>query len=63
MFNRPEANATNLKPVIRATDLRKDSMYLIYYINLATFFVIGLIPLILISYYNFNVYKGMKLRL
>ena len=63
MFNRLEANATNLKPVIRATDLRKDSMYLIYYINLATFFVIGLIPLTLISYYNFNVYKGMKLRL
>ena len=58
-----EANATNLKPVIRATDLRKSSMYLTYYINLASFFAIGLIPLSFISYYNYNVYKGMKLRL
>ena len=48
--------------MIRATDLRKNSIYLTYYINLATFFVIGLIPLTLISYYNYNVYQGMKLR-
>ena len=59
---REATNATNLTPVIRATNLRKNSMYLTYYINLATFFVIGLIPLTLISYYNYNVYQGMKLR-
>ena len=63
LYFREETNASNVKPVIRATDLRKNSLYLTYYINLATFVVIGLIPFSLISYYNYNVYKGMKLRL
>lgn len=56
------SNGTEWKPVIRATELRKNSLYLTYYINFATLIVIGVIPLTFISFYNYKVYKAMRLR-
>ena len=57
-----DSNGTGWKPVIRATELRKSSVYSTYYINLATLIVNGVIPIVLLSFYNYNVYKGMRFR-
>jgi hypothetical protein len=40
--------------------MRMNPYYSIYYINPATFLVLGIIPLLLLAYWNFNIYKQIK---
>ena len=49
-----------LEPSIRPTDMRMNPYYSIYYINPATFLVLGIFPLTLLAYWNFNIYKQIK---
>ena len=61
------ANATNvssavnvtLKTVkmIRVTDLREDPNYIIYYNNWTRLVVIGVVPIVLLIYFNYKVSK------
>ena len=46
---------------LQATELRKDYYYLVYYTGLGRLFFLGIIPLILLAYFNYMIYKGMQL--
>ena len=54
-----EDEMTNILNV-KVTDLRKDSMFVRYYINWTRFFVSGIIPFGTLFYYNFRFYKVIK---
>ena len=49
-----------LEPRLVPTDLRTNPYYTMYYRNLAWFLLLGIIPLILLAYWNYNIYKHMK---
>ena len=49
-----------LEPFITTTEIRRNHYYSIYYISLARFLVTGIIPLVLLAYWNYNIYKYMK---
>ena len=49
-----------LEPAVTPSEMRMNPMYSIYYINPATFVVLGILPLILLAYWNFNIYKQIK---
>ena len=49
-----------LEPMVRPTEMRMNPLYSIYYINPATLVVLGILPLILLAYWNFNIYKQIK---
>ena len=40
--------------------MRKNRYYRAYYLNLARFLVLGIIPLILLTCWNYNIYKHMQ---
>ena len=50
-----------LEPFLKPTDLRRNPYYSIYYINPATLLVTGIIPLALLTYWNYFIYKKIKL--
>ena len=54
-----EDEMTNILKV-KVTDLRKDSMFVRYYINWTRFLVSGIIPFGTLFYYNFMFYKVIK---
>ena len=45
------------KPTIKITEMRKNPDYSKYYIHLCRLIVLGVIPFVLIAYYNFAIYK------
>ena len=47
-------------PYITITELRKNPTYSIYYINLAVLFILGIIPVIFLAYFNFIIYINIK---
>ena len=49
-----------LEPFITTTPMRMNPYYSIYYINPATLVVLGIIPLALLAYWNYNIYKHIK---
>ena len=49
-----------LEPAVTPSEMRMNPMYSIYYINPATLVVLGILPLILLAYWNFNIYKQIK---
>ena len=62
IFFRP-SNATfekGIEPFIEITALRKNRAYSFYYVNLATLIVQGIVPLILLAYWNYNIYKNIR---
>ena len=50
-----------MEPFLKTTDLRRNPYYSIYYINPATLLVTGIIPLALLTYWNYIIYKKIKL--
>lgn len=50
----------SLEPTIHITELFYNRHYNLYYTNIATFFVLGVFPISLLTYYNFKIYKGIK---
>ena len=42
------------------TDFRQNPLYVMYYQNIAAFLVLGMIPLCLLIYWNYNIYVQMK---
>ena len=55
------SNETHLFPHLQPTSLRKNTHYSIYYNTLARLLLLGIIPLTLLAYFNWKIYKGMKL--
>ena len=51
----------SLKPILTATQLRKNREYAIYYNNAARLLLLGIIPLGLLAYFNYMIYRGMRL--
>ena len=49
-----------IQPFIEITDLRKNRAYSFYYVNLATLIVQGIVPLVLLAYWNYNIYKNIR---
>eukprot|EP00093_Oithona_nana_P009090 09090.XXX_64533_60387_1 [CDS] Oithona nana genome sequencing. len=47
---------------IEVTDLRKNPYYTIYYTNWTRFFIMGIIPTVLLIYFNYKIYKDVKHR-
>ena len=56
-----EYSENNPKPILKATSLRKNSDYATYYNNLARLLLLGIIPFGLLAYFNYRIYRGMKL--
>ena len=52
---------TNISTEIVVSDLRKSDTYVLAYITVGNFIITGLIPLILLAYFNFYIYQGMRL--
>ena len=50
----------NTTPIISVTDMRKDPYYSIYYISLCRLIVLGIIPFILLTFYNYAIYKNIR---
>ena len=50
----------NLEPTIHLTELFYNRHYNLYYANIATFFVLGILPMSLLIYYNLNIYVRIK---
>ena len=48
-------------PELRPTTMRKNPDYITYYKNWARLLVLGVIPVILLTYLNYNVFNGIKL--
>ena len=46
----------NSEPFIEITSLRKNQTYSFYYVNLATLIVQGIVPLVLLAYWNYGIY-------
>ena len=46
--------------MLSVTELRKNTNYNFYYENMARLVLLGIIPLCLLSYWNYNIYKHMK---
>ena len=55
----PNVNTDNITTKIVLSDLRKNSTYVLLYKGFANFIVTGILPLILLAYFNFRIYKGM----
>ena len=53
-------NSVDVEPTLNVTKLRMNTNYNFYYENIARLMVLGIIPLFLLSYWNFNIYKHMK---
>ena len=49
-----------LEPFQSPTEMRKNPYYSIYYINPATLLVTGVVPLTLLAYWNYTIYKNIK---
>ena len=49
-----------LEPYITTTEMRLNPYYSIYYINPATLLVLGIIPMILLAYWNYIIYQHIK---
>ena len=49
-----------LEPFLIPTEMRRNPYYSIYYINPATLLVTGVIPLALLAYWNYIIYKKIK---
>ena len=47
---------------IGITPLRNNPYYTIYYINWIRFFILGIIPTVLLIYFNYKIYKDVKNR-
>ena len=61
MFSRrPRNSSDNLEPTLHWTELSLDLDYNFYYYNLATIIVWGIIPTILLVYFNLMIYIGIK---
>ena len=50
------------QPTIKISEMRKDPYYSKYYIHLSRLIVLGVIPFVLIAYYNFTIYKHIYQR-
>ena len=50
------------QPTIKISEMRKDPYYSKYYIHLCRLIVLGVIPFVLIAYYNFTIYKHIYQR-
>ena len=59
---RYETNATDFpnEPYIEVTPLRKDPDYAIYYNNWARLAVLGIVPFLLLVYFNTKIYKDIQ---
>ena len=60
-FRIDENQDNSLKPILTATQLRKNREYAIYYNNLARLLLLGIIPFGLLAYFNYKIYRGMRL--
>ena len=49
------------KPELKTTPLRDNGDYILYYNNLTRLLLLGIIPFILLVYFNYEIYKGMSL--
>ncbi|XP_059098618.1 FMRFamide peptide receptor frpr-18-like [Tigriopus californicus] len=56
-----DADITYIKR-IEVTDLRKDPTYTIYYNNWTRLMLIGIVPFILLIYFNYKIYQDVKHR-
>ena len=50
----------NYEPFIEITSLRKNRAYSFYYVNLATLIVQGIVPLVLLAYWNYSIYRNIR---
>lgn len=46
--------------IIRVNSLRRNPFYIIFYVNVAALVILGIVPLALLVYYNYNIYKELK---
>lgn len=52
-------NTYNISKRIVVTDMRIDDLYILLYVNIANTLVTGLVPLALLAYFNFRIYRGL----
>merc|ERR1719295_931798 len=58
----PEDNHTIFVPKIIVTDFRRNHIYAIYYNNWTRLAVLGIIPAAMLIYFNYKIWKDIKLR-
>ena len=49
-----------IEPWFTPSAMRTNTQYITYYLNVAGLLVLGVIPFVLLAYYNYNIYKGLK---
>ena len=57
--NISESTNCTFEPIVNLTPMSSSYAYVMYYRNIATLIVLGILPLILLSYWNLNIYKGI----
>ena len=55
-------NVTTANVIIKVTNLRLDPYYSIYYNNWARLMVLGVIPFVLVVFFNVKVYQSIHVR-